>query len=574
MSDPTDFDDEHTADLRETSTRKLEFGTFAIGLVLFIMGLVIGFPLAIIGTTFITENAGILVAIVLTIAMFVGITGALILIFRKQILTFLFNLTHSQLDELSRPLSETARNILNRKPAEAVNSAEELTRIVMARWTWIATRRWLIGSLAGLIAALAALAGTALLFRQNDLIFSQLQQIDQQNALLEDQLVRLDQQNALIQTQIEQGEAQRSAGILPGLLDIGAKLAAEIGELRNNNPERHAFRLSELSSGVKARIIAASQAARPYRYLNTSQIHPADIDSMTKLALARRPDILKPGSAADEVSATRNGSQLLAHATSPERGLILSLLYNYGILETEQMSFLNADFSFAEVRISKLHDMSFQNANLQFAAFERLDIAGADFGGAYLQNARFPHATISETDFSALPGGSNRLKPPYNQIFLDGVVPTNMAGTSFENAALTAVDFSGINGLAMNFDGAVLANVKFSKAAVAGSTFRNAVLLKPDFSGAFLQSVALDEAIVFDEAFLDRLAEQAYAETFVTGRFQLKPLSLQELASRTQDHETAWLPEDILDGRPAFLVTRVPENPAPGPVVESGSASD
>ena len=140
---------EDKAELSEAAAKRLEFSTVTIGLILFMIGIAVGFPLAVIGTSFLTENAGILVSIILTLAGVIALMGTLILLFRRRILQFLFNVSATQLELFSRPLSETARSIMDKNPASAINSAEELTRLLLARWTWISTRRWLIGSLTG-----------------------------------------------------------------------------------------------------------------------------------------------------------------------------------------------------------------------------------------------------------------------------------------------------------------------------------------------------------------------------------------------------------------------------------------
>lgn len=532
--------DEETAELRDTTTNRREFGALGIGLILFIMGLAVGFPLAIIGTSFLTENAGLIVAIVLTITMLIALTGAIILLFRKKILSFLFNLSATQLDQFSKPLSETARHIVDRQPAEAVNSAEELTRLLLARWTWIATRRWLIGSLTGLIAALAALAGTALLFRQNELLAIQLD--------------RLDQQNELLTTQIELGEAQRSAGILPGLLDIGDQLAQETDLLGADDKAGPPFRLEDLTDGLRARIIAASQSARPYRYLQTSAVDPNDVDGLNRLALSRRPEILTNPETAAEIEQMKSDSALLKRPTSPERGVILSMLYGSGVFETELLSFYGADFAFAEVRIGTLNLMSFQFAKLRFSTFQRLALNSVEFGASELDHASFRSAVITKTSFSGLT--ADAVKPPYRSEPGIDVLPTNMAGADFTEAAITGSGFRSVNGIGMIFDDALLSEADFSGASIGGSTFLNALLVAPRFEGAFLNAVDFDGAIVFDPAFLDTLEEVAFQGTFRKSRFSIEPISTDELMAHPNAHQLFLVPETLIADKTPHRITR------------------
>jgi uncharacterized protein YjbI with pentapeptide repeats len=532
--------DEETAELRDTTTSRREFGALGIGLILFIMGLAVGFPLAIIGTSFLTENAGMIVAIVLTITMLVALTGAIILLFRKKILSFLFNLSTAQLDQFSRPLSETARHIVDRQPAEAVNSAEELTRLLLARWTWIATRRWLIGSITALIAALAALAGTALLFRQNELLAIQLD--------------RLDQQNELLTTQIELGEAQRSAGILPGLLDIGDQLAQETDRLGADGRTAAVFRLEELTDGLRARIIAASQSARPYRYLQTSPVDPNDVDGLNRLALARRPEILTDPATAAQLEQMKSDSALLKRPTSPERGVILSMLYGSGVFETELLSFYGADFAFAEVRIGTLNLMSFQFAKLRFSSFQRLALNSVQFGASELDHASFQSAVITKSNFSGLT--TDEIKPPYGSEPGLDILPTNMAGTDFTQTAITGSGFRSVNGIGMIFDKALLSEVDFSGASIGGSTFLNALLVAPKFDGAFMNAVDFDGAIVFDADFLDQLEAAAAPGTFRKTRFALEPIATEDLMRHPNAHQLFLVPEALIADKTPYRVTR------------------
>lgn len=536
-----DIPEEDLAERRDSATQKLEFGTLGIGLILFVMGLAVGFPLAMIGTSFLTDNAGLIVAIVLTIAIFVGLTGAIILLFRKKILSFLFNLSTSQLDQFSKPLSETARNIMDRKADAAVDSAEELTKLLLARWTWLATRRWLIGSLTGLIAALAALAGTTLLFRQNE--------------LLAIQLVRLDQQNELLATQIELGEAQRSAGILPGLLDIGDKLAQETETLKDDGRPAPFFQLTELSDGIRARIIAATQSTRPYRYLKTSAIDPNDIDSLNRLAMARRPEIIGDPKIVTELEALKNESALLDRPTSPERGVILSMLYGSGVLETELLSFYGADFAFAEVTIGTLNVMSFQFARLRFSSFRRIALNSIPFGGAELDHASFHGSVLTNCVFSGI--ASSDIKPPYSGDASVPVMRTNMAGTVFTDTVVMNTKFAHVNGLGMNFDGALLSEADFTGASIGGTTFVNAVLVAPVFSGAYLNSVDFDGAITFEEDFLDRIAAEAAPGSFVKDRFALEEISRNDVDQHPLAIQMFAVPEALVADKKIYRVNRV-----------------
>lgn len=59
---------------------------------------------------------------------------------------------------------------VQRDPTAAVAAARELVQLAPARYSWVTARRWIVASLTALIAAMAELAGTALLFKQNQLL--------------------------------------------------------------------------------------------------------------------------------------------------------------------------------------------------------------------------------------------------------------------------------------------------------------------------------------------------------------------------------------------------------------------
>ncbi|WP_346898335.1 pentapeptide repeat-containing protein [uncultured Roseibium sp.] len=532
---------EDKAELSEAAAKRLEFSTVTIGLILFMIGIAVGFPLAVIGTSFLTENAGILVSIILTLAGVIALLGTLILLFRRRILQFLFNVSATQLELFSRPLSETARSIMDKNPASAINSAEELTRLLLARWTWISTRRWLIGSLTGLIASLAALAGTALLFRQNELIAIQ--------------TTRLEQQNDLLVTQIELGEAQRTAGIVQGLLEIGDKLSQETEALKNDGRPGAFFKLDELTNGIRARIIAATQSARPYRYLQTSLVNANDTNALNMLAMSRRPEILRNPELVAELAGRRNRGILREYPVSPERGVILSMLYSAGILETELLSFFGADFSYSEVAIDTLNLMTFRFARLRFSSFEHMALNSVTFGGASLDKARFRNSVLTKCDFSSIP--SDKVEPPYRGDPGMAYMPTTMAGVDFTDAVVLDADFTNVHALAMNFDGALVSNTTFNGADIGGSTFRNAILVSPDFTGAGLQSVDFDGAIVFGADFLEKAMSQAQEGTFKPERFEMAEITFGEVETHPRAVQIFSVPEELISGQKPFRIKRV-----------------
>lgn len=491
-----------------------------MALVVFALGLLAGFPIAIFGFDLLIDHAAPLFAMLIGLFAFVVLFTVLILAFRRPIWERLFRFGQVEMDRFARPLAEVARHAAEQNVAQATSAAQDLAELVLARYSWIITRRWLVATVTAFIAAIAALAGAALLFQQNQLLAVQIERVSEQTELL--------------RNQIELGEAQRSTSIVPEILGIGEALGAETARLVKANGGIDIHADYDLSSGLRARIVAASNAARPYRYLRAALAYATDAE-VQAIALARRPDLvaaqeqLARWRAAEEALTgpqVRDG-ELTDRPVSPERGQLLSLLFNARIMETEYLTFAGADFSFAEVRLPMFSAMSMQHALLRYADFSTVPMREVDFGGAYLDGARFRHAVIGNSFFSGIP--SEQVKPPMQAVDDFSVWRTMLSGADFSGATIFDTDFVNINGLAISFDGAALADVDFTGAQIAAATFRRAILGTIDFTGANLSSVDFDGALVFTETALDDFLAQAAQGTFTRERYVLVPVEAAEV---------------------------------------------
>lgn len=508
--------------------------------VVFIIGVVVGFPLATFGAEFITQNAAVVFTLLFAFFVLVVVVAGVVLIFRQTIWERLFQRGQVEMERFARPLADVARFAAMKKVSEATESARDLAELVLARYAWVSTRRWLMATVTAFIAAIAALAGSALLFQQNQLLRNQIDLMQEQNS-------RIAEQNRSIEAQIEQGEAQRSTSIVPEILEIGALVGAEVQALAqagNNSPV-----IADLSAPLRARLVAASNAARPYRYLRTPL---ADLDDglIMKSGLLRRSDLAASALARDEIAALGGNApvfegeqrgELSDRPVSPERGQLLSLLTTMGITDLGNLAF--ADFSFAEVRGSSFSNLQMRSAVLRFADLDRQMVIASNFDGANLEHARFRNARLSFDSF-----GSTTI------LGLDYTKPTEIAGTDFSGAIIDNTSFSGSRGFGPNFDGAVLHKVSFAPADISGATFRNTIFGTVDFTGAFLKSVDFDGAIVFAADFLDQLAAQAAPDTFIRERFEIAPLDAAEFA-RHPRWADAWL--DGLEEGQAYRIKRV-----------------
>lgn len=518
--------------------------TLGATIVVFTIGVVVGFPLATFGVEFVTTNGGLVFGLLFGFLVLALVVTAILMIFRRQIWQSLFKRGEVEMERFARPLSEVARFAALQKVAEATESARDLAELVLARYAWVSTRRWLMATITAFIAAIAALAGSALLFQQNQLLRTQI-------GLMQDQNARIGEQNRFIQSQIELGEAQRSTSIVPEILEIGAQVAQELAGVNTFAGDKPS--IAGLSPGLRARIVAATTAARPYRYLR-NPLTDLDENLLMSSGLLRRTDLAASATVRQQLDAASGAVQFAGEQSgvmsdrplSPERGQIIGLLVSNGLTDFSELN--GADFSFAEVRAaSTAGSLRFHFASLRFANFDRQLLVGAEFDGAYLEHARFRNASLNYVRFTTgvLPSisGGEGLK-----------LGAQLSGADFSGAILKHASFDGSRGFGINFDGGVVHNSTFAGTSMAGSTFRNTIFGVVDFSGADLKSVDFDGAIVFDPAFLDTVAAQAAPDSFVRERFATAPIAAEEFA-RHPRWSDAWL--DGLEQQPAYRITRV-----------------
>ncbi|MGV8831989.1 MAG: hypothetical protein ACOH2N_08445 [Devosia sp.] len=207
-----------------------------LGMLVFVLGVVTGFPLATAGADVVAQNLGMVLTALLGLLVALVVAIVLIVVFRNRIWTGLFRRGEFEIEKFAGPLADVARFAATQQVEEATGAARNLAELVLARYAWVSTRRWMVATVTGFIAAIAALAGSALLFQQNQLLRVQ-------SGLMADQTDRLGEQNQMITYQIELGEAARSATLLPEILDIGALIGSETatggGWCRSLNSARH-----------------------------------------------------------------------------------------------------------------------------------------------------------------------------------------------------------------------------------------------------------------------------------------------------------------------------------------------
>lgn len=501
-------------------------GNIAVVLVIFTLGILTGIPVALFGLDFFVENALVIFGLLFGLLIISSILAGLVVAFRRPILKSVVRRSEVEMERFARPMSQVAKYAAEQKVDEAMEAAREVGELMLARYAWVSTRRWLIATITAFVAAIAALSGSALLFQQNQLLRAQ-------GVLMSDQTDRLTDQTRMLEQQIELGEAQRSTSIVPEILEIGSLIGQETNALMADGRENPIFFDEELSNALRGRIIAATSAARPYRYLNSALARSSESE-LSALALARRDDLVSLQQNVQDsrdadlaIGGVARDGELVDRPLSPERGQLLSILFNSRVLTTEWLTLNGADFSFAEVRMQTFGVISLKHALLRFADFSGVRVHSGVFGAAYLEQARFRRSIVADTDFSGILNAD--IQPPQQGDPSIDVWFTQMAGVDFRGAIITDSQFRYTNAIASNFDYALVTGSDFSNASLAGGTFRNALIGDNTFVGTDLRSVDFDGAYVFDADFLGQLEINAAPESFKRERFTLEPVELAEL---------------------------------------------
>lgn len=535
--------------LIELSARRFSVG---FSVFFFAFGIAAGFLMAFAGLGFLQDSAGVVAGVFLAALLAVVLAGLVIFLLRRQILQRLFGIAEAQVELFASPLSGVAEGAVARDPERAIQAARRFVQLALARYAWLATRRWIMTSLTALIAAMAALAGTALLFRQNDLI-------SQQSLLLAEQNARITEQTMMIAQDVQLAEAARNAQLAVEVTQIAALLGVVADRTAPDTDGRGSAGMvpvidpfADLGQGLVMRIVAVSQGMRPYRFLETG-IDPADpSDRMRVAMLARRavlPGVWASMEAQNGWHLPDESSRLIDRPASPERGLLLRVLLASGLRELQLLNFFGLDLSFAHAPGLFLPMVTLDHANLSYADLSHADLVETSLAGAVLDNARLRRATLRDTRFFAL-GGDPARNPQQDQ---GQPYHATMNGADLSDAVVMRGDWREVRAIAALFDGAVLVDVDLSRAWLAAASFREAVLVNVKLGGAALQSVDLDGAIVFGDDPLTWLAAQAAPDTFRPDRYRQERVALDAVMAMGRMHD---LPD------PDAVLARIGETPA------------
>ncbi len=537
-------------------------------------GIAAGILIAFSGIGYLEDSAALIATVFLSALLVILLLGIILFAARRKIWQHLFGFAEVQIEQLATPLANIAEGAIARDTAAATTAARDLVALALARYSWITARRWIITSLTALIAAMAALAGTALLFKQNQLIAIQ-------SGLLTEQNARIEEQSGLLAQQVQLAEADRNAQIAVEITQIAAELGTVVERVEREyvaatgKPMENVFnaiQTHDLPRALILRITSTSRAVKPYRFLDLG-LRANSIKDKTRIAFQRRKSEL-PNTYARVAQA--NGWEepgpdvnLIDRPASPERGQLLSVLMGAGLRNLEALNTAGLDLSFAHMLNANMLLVTAQGGIFDNADFTGSHVVQSDFGGTMMENARFRNCVIRDSTFAEVT--PDRVHAPY--LAKNTPLTTSANGADFNSAYISNTAFNNINMLAASFDGSLLVKPDFTNTNLGMATFRNAILVDPTFTGAFLKSADFDGAIIFGNDVLAELAKSAAQDTFRPDRFQTAPLSRDALLKLPIINQNLTLEdiEKLSSGLPASRIKRVqpfddgtaPENPAP-----------
>lgn len=493
-------------------------------LLFFVFGTAAGVLLAYSGIGFLQDGAALIATVFMAALFVVLLLGILVFALRHLIWRRLFGYAEVQIESFATPLAQVAERALAGDAPGATQAARDLVALVLARYAWISTRRWIITSLTGLIAAMAALAGTALLFKQNQLI-------EVQSGLLEQQNARIADQTLLLQQDVELAEAARNAGLAVQITEIGEALGALADALDKDQFQGGLFARDvprDLPNSLVLRITALSRAVKPYRYLDLG-LRPGDLTETTRLAMQRRradlPETYAAMAAQYGWRDTDGAVRLIDRPQSPERGQLLMTMMLGGVRNLESLVLSGLDLSHAALTDATIVAVTAQTGLLTGADLSGSSLTAVDLRGARMENIRLRRTVLDRCLLGRLDGADLRPEMPEA---LAGTA-SSLVGADLEQAVIRDSSLAGASMLAANLDGALLLGADLSGASLGAATLRGTVVLNADFSGAFLKRSDWDGAVLFGADALQRLQAADPTGGFVASEWRLEPMTRAEV---------------------------------------------
>jgi hypothetical protein len=184
----------------------------------FFAALALGVPVTLWFIFFAAENVTRVLLVLL--AAIAGVVTLLLLLalFRKAIFAALRLKADVLLKDVIDPAVSTLNSALEGERAAAVGHLGKALSLLASWYVQMATQRWAMATLVGLLAAFGAILGSALLARQNSLIVEQNQTLIQQNESLRDQIKLTSDQVRLTLAQTQASTFQETTRIARELI--------------------------------------------------------------------------------------------------------------------------------------------------------------------------------------------------------------------------------------------------------------------------------------------------------------------------------------------------------------------
>jgi len=316
---------------------------------------------------------------VIAIYIFLGIIVSILLVFIYwKVEKIISNLKEERENYQEFNISKAIVNKDWKAADNAIIQIKSELAILISKW---GTANWIFRTIQIIILGFVGLFGSMLVYNQNILFKQQNHRLDQQTYLQ---------------------EAERRSSLIFLFSNILDKIDDELKV--ESNKER------ELSNQLIGRIIALTEALKPYKYLEKDSLIFSEI--------------------------------------SPERGQLLLALVNSEISSKSLQKIIwRANLSYADLRGAQLNDIDLSSANLESANFSEASLVDADFSGANLKNAKFNDAVCRLINFQAafLEGAdlrkTNLNMADFRGVPIDGIFEGPQMDTDFTNVKVDKINW-------------------------------------------------------------------------------------------------------------------------------------
>lgn len=321
-----------------------------------------GVPLALFSVYYFAQSVELLAAAILALLVLVALAGLVVVRHWDRIIMALFRKSAQASGEIGGPLARSLALFTQGQTDEAEGELRSSIQSAVGHYTWVQTRRWIVGASAALLLGFAGLVGSALLKQQNDLILLQntffREQIDQQQLQLELQQA--------VSNQAIRSEAFRRI----------------YGSEFENNPRVKAEAVRSLISVERARI-ASGDNSLPTDFIN---LHDASLPSTwldsadLRKTSFRGTDIQKANFNSADLSGSRFRFVNFARAT-------------FIRARVGDTAFMFADGTAAVFSNADLTDSLFSKTTLKGALLNDADLSGATIQHTNLEGADLRNIT-------------------------------------------------------------------------------------------------------------------------------------------------------------------------------------